>query len=64
MTDKTNFYEYTEGNEMPEGRKVSAETIIPTLYRYYKENFMVRIYEKELSDGRLFVSDCDVRVWK
>ena len=23
-----------------------------------------RIYEKELSDGRLFVSDCDVRVWK
>ena len=26
-------------------RIVSAETIIPTLYRYYKENFCVKIYD-------------------
>ena len=26
-------------------RYVSAETIIPTLYRYYKENFCVKIYD-------------------
>lgn len=43
MTDKTNFYEYTSNDKMPEGRIVSGETIIPTLYRYYKENFNVII---------------------
>ena len=47
MTDKTNFYEYEEGNERPEGRIVSVETIIPTLYRYYKENFNVIICDAE-----------------
>ena len=43
MTDKTNFYDYTSGDNSPEGRIVSGETIIPTLYRYYKENFVVKI---------------------
>lgn len=28
-------------------RYVSAETIIPTLYRYYKENFCVKIYDAD-----------------
>ena len=28
-------------------RIVSAETIIPTLYRYYKENFCVKIYDAD-----------------
>lgn len=41
MADKTNFYEYTSEEKIPEGRIVSGETIIPTLYRYYKENFNV-----------------------
>lgn len=43
MADKTNFYEYTSEEKIPEGRIVSGETIIPTLYRYYKENFNVII---------------------
>lgn len=51
MTDKTNFYEYEAGNERPEGRIVSVETIIPTLYRYYKENFNVIIGKDENEDG-------------
>ena len=51
MTDKTNFYEYTAGNERPEGRIVSAEAIIPTLYRYYKENFNIIIGEDKNNDG-------------
>lgn len=45
MADKTNFYEYTSENKIPEGRIVSGETIIPTLYRYYKENFNVIILD-------------------
>lgn len=51
MTDKTNFYEYTADKKIPDGRFVSAETIIPTLYRYYKENFDVVIAEDKDNDG-------------
>lgn len=45
-TDETNYYDNvavvgTEGIE----RYVSTETVIPTLYRYYKENFCVKIYD-------------------
>lgn len=47
MADKTNFYEYTSDDKIPDGRIVSIETIIPTLYRYYKENFNVIILDKE-----------------
>lgn len=46
MTDKTNFYELVEDGKVPEARIVSGETIIPTLYRYYKENFNVVILDK------------------
>lgn len=35
-------------------RIVSAETIIPTLYRYYKENFCVKIYGTEASGHDLW----------
>ena len=47
MSDKTNFYEYVSDEKLPEGRIVSGETIIPTLYRYYKENFYVVILDKD-----------------
>lgn len=45
-TDETNFYDNvavvgTEGIE----RYVNTETVIPTLYRYYKEHFCVKIYD-------------------
>ena len=47
MTDKTNFYEYLSDKKLPDGRIISGETIIPTLYRYYKENFNVVILDKD-----------------
>lgn len=42
--DETNFYDNIkiEGDNKTD-RIVDAETIIPTLYRYYKENFCVKI---------------------
>lgn len=54
-SDSTRYYDniefnvsdtYTDDN-IKDGtaRVVSAETIIPTLYRYYKENFCVKIYD-------------------
>lgn len=35
-------------------RYVSAETVMPTLYRYYKENFCVKIYGTEASGHDLW----------
>lgn len=45
-TDETNYYDNVEvvGTEGIE-RYVNTETVIPTLYRYYKENFCVKIYD-------------------
>lgn len=40
--DKTNYYEYIGAkNKSDESRIVGLETIIPTLYKYYKENYTV-----------------------
>lgn len=53
-SDSTIYYDNVEiqesssaDNDIKTGtaRVVSAETIIPTLYRYYKENFCVKIYD-------------------
>lgn len=42
MKDETNYYEY-EGaiSKATENRIVGLETIVPTLYKYYKENYTV-----------------------
>ena len=49
--DKTNYYDNIEiKNENITNRNVNIETIVPTLYRYYKENFAVQIYK---NDGTL-----------
>lgn len=40
--DETNYYQYeTAIGKASENRIVGLETVIPTLYRYYKENFTV-----------------------
>ena len=46
--DKTNYYDNIEvTDENVTNRIVDVETIIPTLYRYFKENFAVQIYNKK-----------------
>lgn len=44
MKDRETSYTYVEPSAA-ENRIVSAETIIPTLYKAYKENFEVRFYQ-------------------
>ena len=48
-SDKTNYYEYNRVNETSKrnARVVSMEAIVPTLYRYYKENYRVEFYDNE-----------------
>lgn len=47
-SDKTNYYTYNIVDENTEKntRVVGMETIVPTLYRYYKENYRVEFYDK------------------
>ena len=40
-SDESNYYEYIESKEPDKHRIVGLETIIPTLYKYYKENYTV-----------------------
>ena len=48
--DETNYYDNIQidkaAGDSITTRKVNVETIIPTLYRYYKENFAVQIYNQ------------------
>lgn len=47
--DETNYLDNINIDENSDITKriVNVETIIPTLYRYYKENFAVQIYNKD-----------------
>ncbi len=36
----------SDGNIKYNGRVVNVETIVPTLYRYYKENYVIEFYDK------------------
>lgn len=47
--DDTNYYDYIEQNDEDRDytkRVVGMETIIPTLYRYYKENYIVKFVDR------------------
>lgn len=53
--DETNYYEYVEaegGNA--ENRIIGMETIIPTLYKYYKENYTVLFRKATYNDDGRF----------
>lgn len=62
-SDRTNFYDNIELNMSDENaltkRIVDMDTIIPTIYRYYKENFCVKIYDakQEVAGGAITQGD-------
>lgn len=46
-SDEANYYDNISiKGQTTTVRKVGFDTVIPTLYRYYKENFSVKIYDK------------------
>ena len=45
MTDREFDYTYVDFNSTNTSRIVGIETVIPTLYRAYRENFIVRFYQ-------------------
>lgn len=52
--DKTNYYDNIEIEGEHTEREVDIDTIIPILYRYYKENFCVKIYDADNNLIQLF----------
>lgn len=55
MKDRETSYTYVESAEA-ENRKVSVETIVPTLYKAYKENFEVHFHKADGSELVLYQS--------
>lgn len=57
--DETNYYTYTDAKgKAAQNRIVGLETIIPTLYKYYKENYTVVFKEAKYDyDTGNFISD-------
>lgn len=45
-SDKTNYYRYSEDVTNEDGRIVGADVVISSLYRYYQESIVVRIYDE------------------
>lgn len=57
-SDPTNYYRYT--GEVPEfGRIVTADVVISSLYRYYKESIVVNITDDSGSVQRTFNTATD-----
>lgn len=44
-SDKTNYYTYSKDADDAKGRIVGADVVISSLYRYYKESVVVRVYD-------------------
>lgn len=55
-SDLTAFYDNIQMEDTNEGveRIVGLDTVIPTLYRYYKENFCVKIYDVDNTLMQIF----------
>jgi len=63
-TDPANYYEYldTEGTNV-KNRIVGLETIIPTLYKYYKENYTVVFLDRTGKALPIYTTQTDPRLW-
>ena len=46
QTDPMKYVEYTSGEGLERVRTVGLETIIPSLYKYYKEDYMVAFQDR------------------
>ncbi len=62
-SDITQFYEYTTATAEQSSRIVGLETIIPTLYKYYKENYTVIFLKENGTPLDLYESQTDRDLW-
>ena len=63
-SDVTEFMQYTEINNMiGDDRIVGLETIIPTLYKYYKENYTVIFMNSNGTPLELYETQTNPTLW-
>ena len=60
-SDITKYYEYKIAKDEEQTRIVGLETIIPTLYKYYKENYTVLFLDKGGTPLNLYKSQTNRR---
>lgn len=60
--DESNYYDNLKANSNNIERIVGIETVIPTLYRYYKENFLVRIVDQTGKEIQVFDTELEASV--
>lgn len=59
--DITTYYHYEKSNNKT--RTVGLESIIPTLYKYYTENYTVLFLNKDGTPLKLYKSKTDIKEW-
>lgn len=64
-SDETNFYEYLgdTSNNTIKSRTVGWETVIPTLYKYYKENYTVVFLNSNGNGAHLYETQTNEKLW-
>ena len=63
-SDVTRFMEYIETSDMiGDERIVGLETIIPTLYKYYKENYTIIFRDTDGSPLELYSTQTNPNLW-
>ncbi len=62
-SDQTQFYEYETYSNDYKTRIVGLETIIPTLYKYYKENYTVLFLDTSGKPLRLYSTQTNPELW-
>ncbi len=62
-SDITNYYEYEIATNEEQSRIVGLETIIPTLYKYYKENYTILFLKADGSPLPLYNSQTNIKGW-
>lgn len=64
VSDETNFYEYLNtANSNAKYRIVGLETVIPTLYKYYKENYTIVFLDSNGNGLKLYKSQTNALLW-
>lgn len=62
-SDITQYYEYEIATDEQRNRIVGLETIIPTLYKYYRENYTVLFLDEDGDPLPLYASQTDRTLW-
>jgi len=62
-SDITTYMEYEEVAEGSENRVVGLETIIPTLYKYYKENYTVIFRDSSGKFLPIYETQTNTELW-